>query len=107
MQKASQDLTKGGLQYLLKFYAVKISLFRVSTLSDKKGLLLRILRNKNVHFQNFFLKRLKKLGIIWVAGLTFFSGEIEIFLGGVEIFSGGVAIFLGGVEIFREGLRFF
>ena len=35
-QRASQDLTKGGLQYLKKIYAIEISLFRVSTLSNLK-----------------------------------------------------------------------
>ena len=35
LHRASQDLTKGGggLQYLF-FYAIEISLFRVSTLDD-------------------------------------------------------------------------
>ena len=31
---ASQDSTKGGLQIFFTFYALKISLFRVFTLSD-------------------------------------------------------------------------
>ena len=34
LQKAIQDSTKGGLQYFFTFYALKIELFRVFTLSD-------------------------------------------------------------------------
>ena len=34
LQKANKDLTKGGLQIFYPFYALKISLFRVFTLSD-------------------------------------------------------------------------
>ena len=34
LQRAIQDSTKGGLQYFFTFYALKIELFRVFTLSD-------------------------------------------------------------------------
>ena len=34
LQRAIQDSTKGGLQYFFTFYALKMELFRVFTLSD-------------------------------------------------------------------------
>ena len=34
LQRAIKDSTKGGLQYFFTFYALKIELFRVFTLSD-------------------------------------------------------------------------
>ena len=34
LQRSIQDSTKGGLQYFFTFYALKIELFRVFTLSD-------------------------------------------------------------------------
>ena len=40
-----------------------MSLFRVSTQSDENSLLLRILRNKNVHFLKFLRKAIKKINI--------------------------------------------
>ena len=36
LQRAIQDSTKGGLQYFFIFYALKIELFRVFTLSNRK-----------------------------------------------------------------------
>ena len=34
LQRANQDSTKGGLQYFKTFYALKISLIRIFTLSN-------------------------------------------------------------------------
>ena len=59
LQRAAK-IRQRGVAIIFKFYAIKISLFRVSTLDDYKGLLLRMLRNKKVHFLEFLRKTIKK-----------------------------------------------